>query len=211
MKKTIIIFQLFILFSCTQKNSNQNDSSLYVDIKNQQEVSLFDLFSHIEIIPLETSDSSLLKNVNKVLFYENNYYVLDCEQHILLRFDADGKFISRIAKSGDGPEDYLNLIDFFIEEQHIFMLSPMGIVYKYDMIGCLQDKIYLEGKSISYQKFARLDDDKILFWSNTDSDTEQLSLFSRKENKIISYYYKDHGILNNFAKDVFYFWNTPGK
>lgn len=208
MKKTIIISQLLIIFSCTQKNPNHNDSSLYVDIKKQHEVSVFDLFSHIEVIPLETLDSSLLKNVNKVLFHENNYYILDIEQHVLLRFDIEGKFISQIAKAGDGPEDYINLSDFFIEDQYIFMLSPMGIVYKYDLDGRLLDKIYLEGKSAGYHKFARLDDDKILFWSSVGSDTEQLSLFSSKENKIISYYYKDHDILNNFTNDVFYSWNN---
>ena len=56
------------------------DNRITVDLKKPQQASLLDYFSHIELIPLETSDKSLIGNCAKMIFYKNKYFVFDNQQ-----------------------------------------------------------------------------------------------------------------------------------
>ena len=112
------------------------DNRIKVDLHNTQKASLFDYFTHVELIPLETSDDILIGRLNKVTFHQDRYYVLD-RRRIIHVFDGAGKFIYRIDKSGQGPGEYNMAYDFAINPftGYLDLLDPLGYIFSYDLSG----------------------------------------------------------------------------
>lgn len=118
MKKVLGIF-IMLLFACTSRDRNEIPT-LSVDL-HSSDVSFEDLFSKIEIIPLETSDSCLLVDVEKIVHVDSLLYVFDSRRPALYVFDEKGAFVRQISRWGDGPGDHL--------------LSPNGYMGIYDLFG----------------------------------------------------------------------------
>ena len=53
------------------------NNRIAVDLDKPQKVSLFDYFSRIELIPLETNETVLVGSLHKIIEHQNNYYILD--------------------------------------------------------------------------------------------------------------------------------------
>ncbi len=68
------------------------DDRIIVNLDNNQKVSLFDYFSHIELIPLETNDDILIGYCEDLVFYQNRYYIFDRKRAVIQIFDQDGGF-----------------------------------------------------------------------------------------------------------------------
>lgn len=173
------------------------------------QVSVYDLFKKVELVPLETSENSLIKTVNKVIYYNRNYYVLDTSRHLLLVFDEDGRYVKQVGATGQGPNEYIKLTDFYISKtsQQIVILSPSGILYFYDLDGKLQDKRTLEGDVFNYQTFAELTDDLMVFWSNVETDMEQIRIYSKREKRFTGKYFIEKNHINLFSHSVFHEYN----
>lgn len=125
MKKVLGIF-IMLLFACTSRDKNEIPT-LSVDL-HSSDVSFEDLFSKIEIIPLETSDSCLLVDVEKIVHVDSLLYVFDSRRPALYVFDEKGAFVRQISRWGDGPGDHLLISDFMVDknQQTIGLLSPNG-------------------------------------------------------------------------------------
>lgn len=73
-----------------------------------KELSDVDLFEKIELIPLETQDSSLVGRLKKIITVKDKYYITVDEKHIVTIFDNNGKYISNSSKMyGNGPGEYM--------------------------------------------------------------------------------------------------------
>ena len=55
----------------------QSDNTISVDLDHPEKASLFDYFSSIELIPLETSSDALVQALTKVVEHDDKYYALD--------------------------------------------------------------------------------------------------------------------------------------
>ena len=125
----------FLCFSC-QNNREQEVSYPLLKVSTKvTNTSFFDLFEKAELICLETTDSSLIKKVTKIEYWDNSYYILDAELYSLFRFDETGKYWDRIAKVGNGPGEYLDICDFYLnkEKLRVDMLSPLSELYCYNL------------------------------------------------------------------------------
>lgn len=100
-------------------------------------------FSNLEIIRLETNDSSLLNFDNQAVgprlemrYDGKHYFVLDQNQKSLFRFQKNGTFLNKIGRSGDGPAEYAETKDFVIDPETniVDILSSNGkiVSYTYD-------------------------------------------------------------------------------
>ncbi|MDR0559362.1 MAG: 6-bladed beta-propeller [Prevotellaceae bacterium] len=69
------------------------------------------------LILLETTDKSLIAEINKLICTENRFFILDSDigQNVLI-FSSEGKFIRKIPKGG-GPEDIVNPEDIAVDEE----------------------------------------------------------------------------------------------
>jgi hypothetical protein len=109
------------------------------------------LFKKAKIIPLETADESLIGQITEVQVSDGKMFVFDTD-HIhggLFVFDMDGKFIRRIGRKGQGPEEYVFLSDFTVDEaKHEIYL--MDLDRKCIMIYDIETGKYIKRINISY-------------------------------------------------------------
>ena len=101
----IILYILFIVsvLSCSSV-AEKEEATVSIDLDN--------ISTRMEIIPLETNDSSLISSVSKIVHRNNRYYILDKEMDRIVAFDDQGKFLNLINKKGNGPGEYTGLSDF---------------------------------------------------------------------------------------------------
>ena len=113
------------------------DNRISVDLNKPREASLFDYFSHIEVIPLETRRDVLIGARSKVIYHIDRYYVLCEQQNAVLVFDDDGMFVYKIDKRGRGPGEYNLLYDIIINPMtgNLDLLDPWGYILSYDLSG----------------------------------------------------------------------------
>jgi hypothetical protein len=205
--KIFNLILMVLLCSCRQNELSKEDNTLPVDIDQIDKVSISELFERIELIPLETNETSLINIITKAVFTDNMYYIFDPVQDALLCFDENGGFIRQISQKGSGPEEYTEMSDFNVNEDAIKILQPFGIMYVFDKDGHFRETYHLKGEAKNYQYFIAVDDDQTLFWSIAPNKKEyQLFLHSKSQDKFIKSYYRDDRALDVIAHYVFHFF-----
>lgn len=63
--KLLFTFIIFICLLSCQPTAKQNEATAHIDLEHVSTPSFYDYFSRMEIIPLETNDSSLINHVTK--------------------------------------------------------------------------------------------------------------------------------------------------
>lgn len=116
---SIITFLAFILMSC-EKDANINNS-LIIEISPHLSDNSFvfeDAFESIEIIPLETRAECLIGGITRLIEANDNFFILDEKNNIVVRFDSEGKFVTKIGVTGNGPGEYLKIEDFIVDKKN---------------------------------------------------------------------------------------------
>jgi hypothetical protein len=114
-----------------------SDSRKSYDIDLGQELSAVtlkasDLFANIRYIPLETTDTALIAQINEVISTEDYFLVRD--KHLYM-FDKHGKFLHKISNTGQGPGEYVQLIDCDADDKYIYLFDNVRsqiLVYSFD-------------------------------------------------------------------------------
>jgi hypothetical protein len=194
MKKDIFSLSLVIisitLINCTgdndQKHSNSPkniSNSIKIDVTRVSNVSMNDLYSWVELIPLETTDKSIIQEVNKLVYFENSFFILDENQNAVFIFDSCGKFLNKIQNIGNGPGEYSLLYDFDINyfTKNIELLNPRGELLIYNRNGSFVRSLKIPLRAP--QKFIVLTEDIVLFYSLYDQN--KLAYFSKDRDSII--------------------------
>lgn len=110
MKYTVLLAGIAIsLAACknTGKEASDNDAEKvytfnidktkeYIDLK------LSDLAENFKLIPLETTEESL---IGRSTFYISDQYILAYTQNGVYKFSPEGKFIKKIINTGKGPQE----------------------------------------------------------------------------------------------------------
>lgn len=181
-----------MLLSSCKKTSLQIErkQGVSIDLNRNDLVSIFDLFTEIELIPLETNDESILSSPlgepDEVRKYDDKYYFLDRKQHSILIFDKEGQFFKKIDKRGGAPEEYISLEDFQINRftGNIEILSAQGrCINIYDSYGDIFiGKIKFSKEMPVCHRFHHLSSDIYAFYSFAGNI--KITFYSQKENKV---------------------------
>lgn len=140
MIKYVYIFFIFVLSGCVLNPPTTNSDIGVINLSGDYPTRKVDLkeIADVEYIALETTDSSLLTS-SCVYFYISNDYIVTRDRNAgdIFFFDRTGKFIRRINRKGNGPEEYLNLqkiaVDFKTEECFIYDLYRKKVhIYTFD-------------------------------------------------------------------------------
>ena len=105
MKKWCFLLLFASLLASCSKSANGNEGKNVLHAKLEKtEVSLKDLFSKIEVIPLETNDTALMDHIHRVREVDGKYYILSEEYPgfsyiTTMVFDAEGNFLHTDRKS----------------------------------------------------------------------------------------------------------------
>lgn len=138
MKKISSIILLFIICACSVNNKkNDNDiERIPVDLKNIA-IDASSFIDKIEIVPLETNDSSLIGNYKKMMYdKDKDIYVVYDRRQIVYTFSGEGSFIANSRKmKGKGPQEYYMVLDVKFNPflNGIDFLNPYGVIYTYSI------------------------------------------------------------------------------
>ena len=123
-----------MLFSCNKKRES-DFFSIPVNTNENSSLSLSAIAENIEAIELEVTDESIIGRIMDVLDTDDYYIIRDTKSVFL--FDKKGKFIRRIGSVGQGPGEYVNIIDMAVDnnKEKIFISSFPRNLICYDFNG----------------------------------------------------------------------------
>lgn len=139
-----IITLCVIITGCNNIATQSDDASL-IFIPKDKIVTIdkitFDDSRFIDscvFIPLETTDASLLGNINQIEFCDGKYFVFDERRDAIKVFNSTGKFLFDIGKKGDAPGEYISINSFFInkKDNKVGISDPLKLaIHEYSLDG----------------------------------------------------------------------------
>ena len=207
MKSIIYYFSMISIFfflSCTgwKDKKNMESDIITVNLDERDEISTKDLFSEIQLIPLETTPESLIRNITQIKFFEDRYYIHDYSRSQIFVFDREGHFQF---EKGNGPGEYLNLTDFAIDTTRrnlVVLCAVSNALFFYDLGGKFIEKKKLPEIAGAYNSLQFQNKDTIAFFTY-DYD-HRLKFYSLSRNEILDEYFPED-IKDVFCRGVFPF------
>lgn len=117
------IILLFVLSACATNVENANVTSINVNVGRISSIEEF-IDGDMEYLCLETSEECMISEISKILIVNDTLYIMDKPRRTLFLFNKNnGKFLGKIAKTGRGPAEYIDLNDFDVFGSNIYILS----------------------------------------------------------------------------------------
>ena len=155
------------VISCSSNSDNSRKGLIDVEsaVGKGSVVNLSEIASDIKYVRLETKAESVIGNVWNVKLSKGKIYVSDNKYTISI-FSEDGKFIKKFSRVGRGPEEYVDISTFQVNDTDggIEILDRSGRIIRYDAEGNfieVIDKLYQKARS---QSFVRISDFIISSW-----------------------------------------------
>ena len=127
--KLVLFFVLLFVIGCTsteKKGAQHDDGAIVIDVnsalKNEPRY-LEDMIESVELIPLETTEASVIGSIIKSIVTDRYIYIVDFYEGStgLLQFEKNGKFVKRYIKGGGTDEfNYILAISFFDNCLYVF-------------------------------------------------------------------------------------------
>lgn len=147
-----MLFFVLLLIGCKKENSfvrqEQRDGYTVTSFSipgaqpEQGSMKLTEVMENARIVPLETTDDCLISWGAK--YYIGSSYILVFQEEYIALFDRGGHFERIVARQGRGPGEYVNYVDFCVDEKNelLFVLEtyPKGRLKSYH----LQDSTYFK-------------------------------------------------------------------
>lgn len=207
MKKYIIILSV-IVYACS---SNSKKTAVGLEVipievhKATQNPSSF--LEKIELVPLETNDSSLLHRCSKVIYDKGmDLYAIYTREQVVYTFSGDGKYIDNSKRmEGQGPDNYSMVLDISFNPylKGIDMLNPYGTIYTYTPTFELLARRKFEPEFL-IQKMMALDVNNYIF-NHSDLVVDQEVLFANLDTQeAVNANYVGTISGNNMGDDCFF-------
>ena len=203
----ILLLVAYMLMGCTSP-----DYPSSIDLTKKQNVSLFDVFSGVRVIKLETIQDNLINDISKVRYFDSRYFILDERSQQIFCFNESGNFVYKINAQGRGKGEYHHITDLAIDEKNkqLVVLDPVvQRVHFFDLNGnFLSSHDIKTDKVPGLNRVYPLQDSILLLISLT---YENLQFYSLKEEKIIyaDFEYDVPSTLHTFSPyDHVYFYDN---
>lgn len=109
----LIVLALGWLLGCTSGKEETTEVRV-VDLREKVKFRLSEIVEKVEYVPLETTEESLIGNLEKVKKAKDKYYIFDRE-HTVLVFSESGDHLYTIGQKGGGPGEYSWIYDFSVD------------------------------------------------------------------------------------------------
>ena len=209
--KYIFLYTLLIFIGCSKKTNTP--LSLEVNLKDTISIPASDWFSSIDIIPLETSEHSLLYECTKIEFFNDRYYIFDFRQHAVFVFDITGKFLfNTLSSKGRGPKEYISMTDIAMNRTtgNLEILDAYAHrIVIFDKDGLYIKDIKLPEDLLPLGQFQSLSKDIYLFYSaSSDENRECIYVFDAQRQKVIKKMFMLYSYENDIVKTRMnpFFW-----
>jgi hypothetical protein len=161
---------LFVAASCGSESGKAAKGVIDVEsaVGKGRVVNLSEIASDIKYVRLETKAESVIGNVWNVKLSKGKIYVSDNKYTISI-FSEDGKFIKKFSRVGRGPEEYVDISTFQVNDTDggIEIMDRSGRIIRYDSDGNfieVIDKVYQKARS---QSFVKISDFIVSGWYQT--------------------------------------------
>jgi hypothetical protein len=183
MKKLIILLSVMTVYSgCNRGDRVTTASGDYLTVHAENIIPddnsympISGFVENIDIIPLEFNDSCILGETGKIVIHDDNIFIIERRRpKTVYRFDMQGNFLNTIGVYGQGPEEFLELHDFSIneDENKIYLLDNMKCsIFCYNFDGKFIEKININQGGLQFEYFNGL------FYIYVDNP-EKLRLYS---------------------------------
>jgi hypothetical protein len=125
---TIIIM---IVFGGCEERTTHKDNAIDVISINPHEaeeyVNLSEIADSIICIKLQLAPGDVMGRVIQIVVRGKYIYALDISQDMIFVFDKTGKFVSKLNKKGEGPDEYLGAGYMFIDDNEEYIEFIDGI------------------------------------------------------------------------------------
>jgi len=181
-KYFMVLVALLQLSSCQPKHEQNR-----IDLSELTPTSVFDIFSDVNLVELETTPGSLIGNIAKVISHNGNFFVQDSQAKAILCLNEAGRFLFKITALGRGPGEYNNITDFSIDGENgklVILDAPLQRVLFFSLEGkFLDERHVVTEKDMGFSRVFFLSDTVLLITSITN---EQLVFFCLNENRVIN-------------------------
>lgn len=178
----LIVFLLII--SCRNEKEKLNEKGKQtveeIDIRQLPVKNLFSYKRPIDncrFVALETTDESLIREIDKVRVENDLIFVKDDNDNLFV-FNMSGKFLNKIGSIGQGGEELISFVDFYVNKNS-------GYVGILDVMRSKILRFTFEGKYISSHSYAEEMKESYNFIGLLGSDL----LISMRNNKNSEYAY----------------------
>ncbi len=138
MKKIIFAILAIFLYGCTPKTEKSTDILSLNEYLNNKEVNIAEYIDDVYVVPLETTDESLIGSLKKVIITADNIVVFHNDTYAtgIVIFDKQGRFVSNIS-IGEGPNDIIAPFDVNVDnaKNEILVAQGTGLIKRFDMNG----------------------------------------------------------------------------
>jgi len=113
-----MLISLFLVFSCTNEKEGLQTFKLSELLEAPEKAPLSSFASSIEEIPLEINEECLIGNfISQIITTDYLLFIIHDTRCSV--FDKSGKYLYDISKRGEGPHEYIQLTNVFLEDNYI--------------------------------------------------------------------------------------------
>jgi len=190
-----ILFFLVMLISCTNKKKADAIQVFNIDMNSVTELKGSNLFSKIELIPLQTTETSLISKVRRIVITDE-FVIISDNKNVITVFDKKGQYISNSkSRYGQGPEDYGIMMGFTFNEfsKSIEILTPKHLMcydiefnFRTKTELPVEQKVSEKKKGQYFSSIFALDKEKFILLPTTVSNEPHRVLFYNSNKQEIS-------------------------
>lgn len=145
-QKWYIIFVILIFYSCQKEKVIRDKTIIPVAeaVGTGEILNLSDYARSIEYIPLETSDTVLIGDIQELIYESGHIVLYDFQGKICKLFYEDGSYKKQLGRKGQGGGEYtfIRAMSFIPETKKIF-LNTIQRYYLYNLDGIMEKSIPL--------------------------------------------------------------------
>ena len=152
---TLILFVIGCV-SNEKKTAQSNDGAIVIDVNSAlkgESLYLDDMVESVQLIPLETTEASILGDATDCIVTDKNIFVTDIYEsgQGLTVFDRNGKFVKRFSR-GSGPGEFTNLGNVMFYGGNLYCNALFKIM-KFSADGEFIDSKGIDGIYMLIEKF----------------------------------------------------------
>ena len=151
----LIIFVTVCLGGCKEYSSleeyvTNRTEEFDIEISSDHFLDVMPMLNEYKLTALETTRDCVIGEVNKILYANGCYCILDRrQQKQIFVFDESGKFLRTIGRQGRGPGEYSEPSDFFVSDSMVVVYDMfMHKLNYYSLAG-----EFLRDQELSYKVY----------------------------------------------------------
>ena len=181
---------VLLFIACTPNTHNQDTPYAVINLSDKvievPQLPLSDAVQKIDIVPLETTNESLLSDfIDQIEVTDDFIFIYEPRNGEIFRFTRNGKFLNKIGKRGEGPGEYTYLQGIQIDESkgEIYTITTVNGVYVYDFEGTFKRNV-IDYTSLN-NKFSSISNNQYLLSNDHFFFTQTMPFFKPQKKDSI--------------------------